>query len=63
MKVRLWLIFECSSYIFDRDRNSQTKVRPKSKMMAVQFSCGFFSFTSYLCQYCDGEVERVVFFL
>ena len=27
---RLWLIFECSSYIFDRDRNSQTKVRPKS---------------------------------
>ena len=53
--------FECSSYNFDRDRNSQTKVSAK---MAVQFSCGWFScFVSYLCQYRDGEVERVIFFL
>ena len=50
--------FECSSYFFDRDRNYQTKVSAK---MAVQFSCGFFScFISYLCQYRDGEVERVI---
>ena len=48
--------FECSSYIFDRDRKfsdqSQTKASAK---MDVQFFCGSFScFISYLCQYC-GE--------